>query len=70
MLMGNEMVDLVIVHWGGLALDLFVGYLLFFDKTRPIAFFFGSQFHLMNSQLFSIGESCGSLIFLAVTKQL
>ncbi|KAK7895714.1 hypothetical protein WMY93_021039 [Mugilogobius chulae] len=38
-----ELVSLVIVHGGGLILDL------------PYAFFFVSYFHCMNSQLFSIG---------------
>lgn len=52
-----ELVSLLVVHGGGLALDLSAGYLLFFDATRPYAFFFVSYFHCMNSQLFSIGES-------------
>lgn len=50
-----EMVNLLVVHGGGLILDLTAGYLLFFDATRPYAFFFVSYFHCMNSQLFSIG---------------
>ncbi|XP_068190663.1 vitamin K-dependent gamma-carboxylase [Antennarius striatus] len=50
-----ELVNLLVVHGGGLVLDLTAGYLLFFDATRPIAFFFVSYFHCMNSQLFSIG---------------
>lgn len=50
-----ETVNLLIIHGGGLVLDLTAGYLLFFDATRPIAFFFVSYFHCMNSQLFSIG---------------
>ncbi|KAF7217002.1 vitamin K-dependent gamma-carboxylase [Nothobranchius furzeri] len=50
-----ELVSLLVVHGGGLALDLTAGYLLFFDATRPIAIFFVSYFHGMNSQLFSIG---------------
>ncbi|XP_036385737.1 vitamin K-dependent gamma-carboxylase [Megalops cyprinoides] len=50
-----EMVSLLIVHGGGLVLDLSAGYLLFFDATRPIAIVFVSYFHCMNSQLFSIG---------------
>uniref|UniRef100_A0A8C5H3V5 Vitamin K-dependent gamma-carboxylase n=1 Tax=Gouania willdenowi TaxID=441366 RepID=A0A8C5H3V5_GOUWI len=52
-----ELVNLLVVHGGGLVLDLTAGYLLFFDATRPYAFFFVSYFHCMNSQLFSIGES-------------
>ncbi|XP_046901014.1 vitamin K-dependent gamma-carboxylase [Hypomesus transpacificus] len=50
-----EMVNLLVVHGGGLILDLTAGYLLFFDATRPFSFFFVSYFHCMNSQLFSIG---------------
>lgn len=50
-----DLVSVLVVHGGGLALDLTAGYLLFFDVTRPYAFFFVSYFHCMNSQLFSIG---------------
>ncbi|CAN9504915.1 unnamed protein product [Ophioblennius macclurei] len=50
-----ELVSLLVVHGGGLMLDLTAGYLLFFDATRPYVFFFVSYFHCMNSQLFSIG---------------
>ncbi|KAM8872306.1 vitamin K-dependent gamma-carboxylase [Synchiropus picturatus] len=50
-----ELVSLLVVHGGGLMLDLSAGYLLFFDVTRPYAIFFVSYFHCMNSQLFSIG---------------
>lgn len=53
--LSNAMIDFVVVHIGGLVIDLFIGFLLFFDKTRPIAFVVGSSFHLMNSQIFSIG---------------
>ncbi|XP_075457953.1 vitamin K-dependent gamma-carboxylase isoform X2 [Ascaphus truei] len=53
--MSEEMTSLVVVHWGGLILDLTAGYLLFFDVTRPLTLFFVSYFHCMNSQLFSIG---------------
>lgn len=50
-----DLVSVLVVHGGGLILDLTAGYLLFFDATRPMAFFFVSYFHCMNSQLFSIG---------------
>uniref|UniRef100_A0A7N6F7Z6 Vitamin K-dependent gamma-carboxylase n=1 Tax=Anabas testudineus TaxID=64144 RepID=A0A7N6F7Z6_ANATE len=50
-----DLVSLLVVHGCGLVLDLTAGYLLFFDVTRPYAFFFVSYFHCMNSQLFSIG---------------
>lgn len=56
MILPVELVSLVVVHVGGLILDLTAGYLLFFDATRPLAFFFVSYFHCMNSQLFSIGK--------------
>lgn len=54
-LLSEDLVSLLVVHGGGLMLDLSAGYLLFFDVTRPYAFFFVSYFHCMNSQLFSIG---------------
>ena len=49
-------VDVLIVHIGGFLLDLTVGFWLFFDRTRPFAFFFCGSFHVMNSQIFSIGK--------------
>ncbi|XP_077099130.1 vitamin K-dependent gamma-carboxylase isoform X2 [Siphateles boraxobius] len=55
MILPVELVSLMVVHGGGLVLDLTAGYLLFFDATRPVAIFFVSYFHCMNSQLFSIG---------------
>jgi len=56
MILPVELVSLMVVHGGGLILDLTAGYLLFFDATRPVAIFFVSYFHCMNSQLFSIGK--------------
>ncbi|XP_070186460.1 vitamin K-dependent gamma-carboxylase-like isoform X2 [Littorina saxatilis] len=53
--MTEEQVDYVVVHLGGLTIDLFVGFLLFFDKTRLMGMLISGSFHLMNSQLFSIG---------------
>lgn len=58
-----ELVSLLVVHGGGLVLDLSAGYLLFFDVTRPFGIFFVSYFHCMNSQLFSIGEAVVMLQF-------
>ncbi|XP_006625583.2 vitamin K-dependent gamma-carboxylase [Lepisosteus oculatus] len=55
LVLSEEMTSLIVVHGGGLVLDLSAGYLLFFDATRPIAMFFVTYFHSMNSQLFSIG---------------
>jgi vitamin K-dependent gamma-carboxylase len=55
-LIGAENTDLFIVHMGGLAIDLLLGFFLYFDKTRKMAFFFGGSFHVMNSRIFSIGK--------------
>lgn len=43
------------VHLGGFVLDLTVGFWLLWPKSRPLALFFAASFHLMNSQLFTIG---------------
>ena len=51
----NEFIELYMVHICGLIFDLSEGFLLLFDKTRPIGLFFGAMFHLMNSQMFHIG---------------
>ena len=51
----NEQITLHIVHHGGLFIDLSVGYLLFFDKTRLLGALISSSFHIMNSRMFSIG---------------
>ncbi|GFR98774.1 vitamin K-dependent gamma-carboxylase-like [Elysia marginata] len=48
-------VDVFIVHLGGLVIDLFVGFLLLHEKLRPVGLLISSTFHLMNSQMFSIG---------------
>lgn len=53
--LSNHFIDHFVVHICGLVFDLTEGFLLFFDKTRPLGFLFGSFFHLMNSQMFSIG---------------
>lgn len=55
LLLTDEQIDLFIVHIGGLTIDMFGGIFLLFDKTRPIAIFFLSSFHIMNSTMFSIG---------------
>lgn len=56
LVLSEEMTSLLVVHGGGLVLDLSAGFLLFFDATRPVALIFVTYFHCMNSQLFSIGE--------------
>uniref|UniRef100_A0A8C3K1S6 Vitamin K-dependent gamma-carboxylase n=1 Tax=Calidris pygmaea TaxID=425635 RepID=A0A8C3K1S6_9CHAR len=57
LVLSEEMTSLLVVHGGGLVLDLSAGFLLFFDATRPLALVFVTYFHCMNSQLFSIGEA-------------
>ena len=49
------MVDVLIVHLGGLTLDLLGGWMLLFSNTRSIAIVFLSKFHLMNATMFDIG---------------
>jgi hypothetical protein len=56
LIMTEAQVDYFVVHLGGLTIDLFVGFLLFFDVTRPLGVLMCSSFHLMNSQIFSIGQ--------------
>lgn len=51
----DQTIDLFLVHIGGLVFDLSEGFLLVFDKTRPIGILFGAMFHGMNSQMFHIG---------------
>ncbi|XP_076330015.1 gamma-glutamyl carboxylase [Tachypleus tridentatus] len=51
----KEQIDYFIVHWGGFLLDLTIGFFLFLDSSRPVAFIFCGAFHLMNSRMFSIG---------------
>lgn len=51
----DDFIDLYMVHITGLIFDLSEGFLLLFDKTRPVGMFFGCMFHLMNSQMFYIG---------------
>ncbi|XP_025898542.1 vitamin K-dependent gamma-carboxylase, partial [Nothoprocta perdicaria] len=55
LVLSEEATSLLVVHGGGLLLDLSAGFLLFFDATRPLALVFVTYFHCMNSQLFSIG---------------
>lgn len=57
LVLSEELTSLLVVHGGGLVLDLSAGFLLFFDATRPLALLFVTYFHCMNSQLFSIGET-------------
>ncbi|OWF46370.1 vitamin K-dependent gamma-carboxylase-like [Mizuhopecten yessoensis] len=51
----NSHIDLFIIHWIGFLLDLTLGFLLFFDKTRVFGLIVGLSFHAMNSQIYSIG---------------
>ncbi|XP_069128480.1 vitamin K-dependent gamma-carboxylase-like [Argopecten irradians] len=51
----DDQIDLYVVHWIGCVLDMTLGYVLFFDKTRVFGLIFGFTFHAMNSQIYSIG---------------
>lgn len=53
--MTTDQITLYIVHGGGLFIDLFMGYMLFFDKTRLMGTLISSSFHIMNSRMFNIG---------------
>ncbi|XP_014206982.1 vitamin K-dependent gamma-carboxylase [Copidosoma floridanum] len=55
LLLSTRQTDFFIVHWFGFVFDLTVGFFMLFDETRLPAMFFCTMFHLMNSQLFSIG---------------
>lgn len=56
LVLSEELTSRLVVHGGGLMLDLSAGFLLFFDATRTLGLVFVTYFHCMNSQLFSIGE--------------
>ncbi len=53
--LSEENIEYYMVHLGGFVLDLTVGFWLLWPKSRPLALFFAASFHLMNSQLFTIG---------------
>uniref|UniRef100_A0A2C9JGW2 Vitamin K-dependent gamma-carboxylase n=2 Tax=Biomphalaria glabrata TaxID=6526 RepID=A0A2C9JGW2_BIOGL len=53
--LSDEKIDLIIVHLGGLFIDLFVGFLLFINKTKSLGLLISTSFHFMNSQIFPIG---------------
>jgi vitamin K-dependent gamma-carboxylase len=55
MFLTHDQITVFIVHHGGLFIDLFVGYMLFFDKTRLVGTVISSAFHIMNSRMFNIG---------------
>ena len=56
LVLSESYVSLYVVHLGGLTLDLTLGFMLLLPPTRPLAFTLAASFHLMNSQLFSIGR--------------
>ncbi|NXB58165.1 VKGC carboxylase, partial [Struthidea cinerea] len=60
LVLSEELTSRLVVHGGGMVLDLSAGFLLFFDATRPLALVFVTYFHCMNSQLFSIDTPCKS----------
>ncbi|KZS07639.1 Gamma-glutamyl carboxylase [Daphnia magna] len=51
----EETIEYYMVHIGGFVLDLTVGVWLLWPKSRPLALFFATSFHMMNAQLFTIG---------------
>ncbi|XP_034255208.1 vitamin K-dependent gamma-carboxylase isoform X2 [Thrips palmi] len=55
LVLSPEQVDFWIVHIVGFTLDLTIGFWMWLDATRPVAFIFCAMFHLMNSRLFMIG---------------
>ncbi|KAK9503159.1 hypothetical protein O3M35_011787 [Rhynocoris fuscipes] len=54
-LLSTNQIDLYVIHIFGFLLDLTIGFLMYFNRTRPGATIFLTMFHLMNSQMFSIG---------------
>ncbi|KAK3590837.1 hypothetical protein CHS0354_024575 [Potamilus streckersoni] len=52
LLLTEQQISQFIIHLGGVIIDLSMGFLLFFDKTRKIAFFFLTLFNMMNYQIF------------------
>lgn len=54
------------VHLGGFILDLTVGFWLLWPKSRPLALFFATSFHMMNAQLFTIGILLPSFFYIAM----
>lgn len=57
-----EQVTWLLVHVCGFLFDLFVGFGLFFDRSRPITVLFCLTFHGMNSQMFNIGKKFPSIL--------
>lgn len=53
--LSEETIEYYMVHLGGFILDLTVGFWLLWPKSRPLALFFATSFHMMNAQLFTIG---------------
>lgn len=53
--MGATLTDLLVVHWFTSIFDLTIAIWMIYGLTRPWASVFCAAFHLMNSNLFSIG---------------
>ena len=58
-----QMIDVVVIHFGGFTLDLLGGWLLLYSKTRPVAIVLLTKFHIMNATMFEIG-ACMQSYFL------
>ncbi|XP_071585068.1 LOW QUALITY PROTEIN: vitamin K-dependent gamma-carboxylase [Heliangelus exortis] len=55
LVLSEQLTSRLVVHGGGLLLDLSAGFLLLCDSSRPLGLLLTTYFHCMNSQLFSIG---------------
>ncbi|XP_059145030.1 vitamin K-dependent gamma-carboxylase-like isoform X2 [Physella acuta] len=62
-LLSYSQIDMYVVHLGGLLIDLSIGFLLFFNKTRLSGLFIATSFHLMNANLFQIGMFPFAMLF-------
>ena len=62
--LSEETIEYYMVHLGGFILDLTVGFWLLWPKSRPLALFFATSFHVMNAQLFTIGTVYSPPFFL------
>ncbi|CAG5118116.1 unnamed protein product, partial [Candidula unifasciata] len=66
--LSEDEINVYIVHCGGLLIDLSLGFLLFFDKTRIFGLIVSTTFNTMNALIFRIGMFpytmlCTQLIF-------
>ena len=67
--LSEETIEYYMVHLGGFILDLTVGFWLLWPKSRPLALFFATSFHVMNAQLFTIGILLPSFYYIAMRRK-